>query len=355
MQRLGKRSGFTLIELLVVIAIIAILIALLVPAVQKVREAAARAQCQNNLKQLSLGCVNYHDTNKKLPPAVLMKVKANPGRVTDVTTGSQNFGPNWIVLILPYIEQAGLYSTVENSVHQYMITGDSTWRSLKGETFDILLCPSDLGADKPWDGTAGKGWARGNYACNAGGIHQNTPPAGTDGLGWRSSMDGKTPFYGSNATFGGPVPDGTAGGGVMCINWGAPLGIVSNEDGTAYTILLNEVRIGSHLSPGDPRGTWAAGFPGCSVTCAGWSWDCTNPNDHNANADDCEGAVDDPVGGMGAWMPCPFQQATARSRHAEGVNSAFCDGSVRFIGNDVSQRVWWALNCRNDGLETGGN
>jgi prepilin-type N-terminal cleavage/methylation domain-containing protein len=262
MQRLGKRSGFTLIELLVVIAIIAILIALLVPAVQKVREAAARAQCQNNLKQLSLGCVNYHDTNKKLPPAVLMKVKANPGRVTDVTTGSQNFGPNWIVLILPYIEQAGLYSTVENSVHQYMITVDSTWRSLKGETFDILLCPSDLGADKPWDGTAGKGWARGNYACNAGGIHQNTPPAGTDGLGWRSSMDGKTPFYGSNATFGGPVPDGTAGGGVMCINWGAPLGIVSNEDGTAYTILLNEVRA-TRAGPGQPA------FPAAALPVRG--------------------------------------------------------------------------------------
>src|ERR1700737_3938080 len=88
-----KRQAFTLIELLVVIAIIAILIALLVPAVQKVREAAARAQCQNNLKQLALGCHNYHDVNKFLPPARIC-------RDAYVT---------WVVLVMPYIEQQGAY------------------------------------------------------------------------------------------------------------------------------------------------------------------------------------------------------------------------------------------------------
>jgi prepilin-type N-terminal cleavage/methylation domain-containing protein/prepilin-type processing-associated H-X9-DG protein len=86
-----RRSGFTLIELLVVIAIIAILIALLVPAVQKVREAAARAQCINNLKQIGLGIHNYHDTYKQLPPA----------RIDD--------GATWAVFILPYIEQDNLH------------------------------------------------------------------------------------------------------------------------------------------------------------------------------------------------------------------------------------------------------
>lgn len=129
---------------------------------------------------------------------------------------------------------------------------------------------------------------------------------------------------------------------------------MSNEDGTSATIMLNELRIGSFLSPSEPRGTWAAGFPGCSVTCAGWCWDCTTPNDHNGSSDDVEGGIDDPADGMGAWLTCPFQQATARSRH-EGVNAAFCDGSVRFISNEITQAVWWWLNCRDDGLDTGGN
>src|SRR5215470_3527596 len=101
----GHRSGFTLIELLVVIAIIAILIALLVPAVQKVRESAARTQCANNIKQLSIACQAYHDSRKKFPPAI------QTYNVSDFTTSGQNFGPNWLVLILPFVEKTDLYNS----------------------------------------------------------------------------------------------------------------------------------------------------------------------------------------------------------------------------------------------------
>jgi prepilin-type processing-associated H-X9-DG protein len=142
----------------------------------------------------------------------------------------------------------------------------------------------------------------------------------------------------------------------MCINYGISMAVLSNLDGSSNTIMLNEVRIGTWEAT-DPRGTWALGMPGASVTCGGWTWDCTNPNDKNDSSDDCEGcnsAGNNFKDGMGCWPGCPFQQATARSRHTGGVNAAFADGSVRFISNAVTQAVWWGLNCRDDAIGVSG-
>ena len=105
-----SRRAFTLIELLVVIAIIAVLVGLLLPAVQKVREAAARMQCSNNCKQLGLALANYESTYQKLPPA--SSIPWYPGSVKDkddFLDFTKPFGPNWAVLLLPYIEQNNLY------------------------------------------------------------------------------------------------------------------------------------------------------------------------------------------------------------------------------------------------------
>src|SRR5476649_1630659 len=110
MKRL-KRTAFTLIELLVVIAIIAILIALLVPAVQKVRSAAARTQCQNNLKQIGLAMQSHHNDNKSLPS----------GSVYDFSTSQSNNNckMGWGVAILPYIDQGALYSQYNTSLFNW--------------------------------------------------------------------------------------------------------------------------------------------------------------------------------------------------------------------------------------------
>src|SRR5437588_4978492 len=98
-----RRTGFTLVELLVVIALIAVLIALLVPAVQKVREAAARAQCLNNLKQIAVALHSYHDVKKAFPPGYQASVPYSDG-ATDTTPGW-----GWAAFILPYLEQGTLH------------------------------------------------------------------------------------------------------------------------------------------------------------------------------------------------------------------------------------------------------
>src|SRR5205823_11486351 len=105
-RRQGARAAFTLIELLVVIAIIAILIGLLVPAVQKVRDAAARSSCQNNLKQIGLALHAYHDQKKQLPPGCTTD-QLPWGGIPGSTNG---WGSSWMVFLLPYIEQANLFN-----------------------------------------------------------------------------------------------------------------------------------------------------------------------------------------------------------------------------------------------------
>jgi prepilin-type N-terminal cleavage/methylation domain-containing protein len=111
-----SRPGFTLIELLVVIAIIAVLIGLLLPAVQKVREAAARLQCQNNLKQIGLALHNYHDSYGLFPPGFVFQ---KAGMVIRADRPHRAPGFSWTTLILPFIEQGNIYTRIDQTLYMW--------------------------------------------------------------------------------------------------------------------------------------------------------------------------------------------------------------------------------------------
>jgi len=343
-----RRSAFTLIELLVVIAIIAILIALLVPAVQKVRESAARTQCLNNLKQLGIAAHAYHDTVKKLPPAV---------QVANATAGSNNyasayrnpmFGPNWAVLLLPHYDQGALYESFAAGIINYMPSNgtDISWRGIRSTNLSVMICPSDpTGRNTPF-GLQGGNWARGNYAANA-------------GPSWFSST-----FNGFASASSQSSTTNDKSGGPFAINWGANFA-AHVTDGTSNTILFNELRIG--LGVNDRRGVWAMGAAGSSVTAGHAVGDATQPNDSNEYSDDIEdcNAIRTALGvgnsGLGKLrMGCsndnlpnnwPNWQAQARSAHANFiVNACYCDGSVRTIQPTIPTSVWFAINTRNDNV-----
>jgi prepilin-type N-terminal cleavage/methylation domain-containing protein/prepilin-type processing-associated H-X9-DG protein len=341
-----KRAGFTLIELLVVIAIIAVLIGLLLPAVQKVREAANRMSCTNNLKQIGLAAHAYHDANGRFPPAVLMPYAKES--IDPLTGGSANpFGPNWAIFLLPFIEQQNLYAQANPTSYSGTTTLNNfasynlTWRQVRGVKIKTYLCPSDSGADTPFTGPNGAppeaNWARGNYACSSG------------------SADTDHHINGNPGVPNPPYP-GLSKGPVMSINYGCRIGDIA--DGTSNTFLFHEVRIG--LNSADKRGTWALGMPGASLVCAGRDGNPT-PNDMLDQADEIEGCPDFWYPGIGTrdGMGCVNDPssygmaAQARSRHSGGVNSCFADGHVQFITNSISQLTWVLLQSTNDGQVLG--
>lgn len=334
----NRPRGFTLIELLVVIAIIAILIALLLPAVQKVREAAARTQCQNNLKQLGAAAHNYHGVYRKLP-AALQAFGVTLGQSDAASTyRSIEIGPNWAVFLLPFLEQQGLYDSIDANSYWNSGGTNTSWKSVRSATIPTMLCPMDLAQEIKFSLNGGD-WARGNYAANAGG-------------GWfHYTMNGR-----SSSGVGGPA--NAQLGGVFGINWGATLQLITEQDGTSTTIMFNEVRVG--VNDKDRRGVWAMGVAGSSVTAASSVGDCTTPNDSNSKSDDIEDCLqitDYNNQGSKNQMGCswdnspknwPNWQAQARSRHPGGVNTCFVDGSVRFVLNRIPASSWALLNSRDD-------
>jgi prepilin-type N-terminal cleavage/methylation domain-containing protein/prepilin-type processing-associated H-X9-DG protein len=297
-----QRTAFTLIELLVVIAIIAILIGLLLPAVQKVREAAARMQCSNNLKQLGIGLHSYNDVNASFPPGG-DSFEGN----TRLPSSYQSWG--WGAYLLPFIEQDNLYKQmgVSNTFQLYEVLGDTNLRLLPKTGLKVFVCPSD----------------------ELGGLQLEAPIRrnfnGTVNTGGNNSKMGKSNYIGvagfwdvdSSRGVGNQTNDG-----VLYMNSIVSLNAI--KDGTSNTFAIGErsSRCGAGAWAGN-RNARGGGPRGCDYTL---------------------GVVSYPLNGPGeAGHECPEGFS---SDHSGGANFLLCDGSVHFIRDSIG--------FNTDGWQTGG-
>jgi prepilin-type N-terminal cleavage/methylation domain-containing protein len=303
------RHGFTLIELLVVLAIIAVLIGLLLAAVQKVREAAARTQCSNNLHQIGLACHHFHDTFGKFPPGLGWF----PGLQPPSTGRGGAYGTTAFHL-LPYLEQQNLYRSAFDGNNYDVTFGDIHSRPVK-----FYLCPSDpsVGAD----GTvtddqltpfAANPWGAACYAINVQ-VFSTTRPDGT-------LVD---------------LPLGP---------WGART-LANFPDGTAYTILLAEKYARCTNADFNGGSYWGYGLTGHGPKVPAFGISVLGPK--GIGPDSKFQVRPSPYLGN-----CdPTRTATA---HAGGMNVVLADASVRSLSPGMSPATWWAA-CTPAGREVLGN
>ena len=308
--------GFTLIELLVVIAIIAILIGLLLPAVQKVREAAARSQCQNNLKQISLGTINCADSHNGVLPG---DAGAYP---TFILGGSPNNGDGGVLFhLLPYIEQQNLYNSTLTSSLAAADNGGSSRNGDKIPTYSqwggnalgntyvkTYICPSDP--------TFGQGWSKAvsSYAFN--------------GQVFTQAIDLKTTTWGTQRRFPSYITDGTSNTMVFTekeiTSYGPFAGTLSNniaDGGFNYYPDWGPI-VYSPSFQGPTLGPLNSMFQvqpkmGCNKTGQG-------------------------TGGCGAGnLP--------NTGHTGGIMVAMFDGHVRVVAQGISPTTWWSVITPNAG------
>ncbi len=306
-----KRKGFTLIELLVVIAIIAILIGLLLPAVQKVREAAARMKCQNNLKQLGLGVHSYHDTYSRFIPA-----------------GNMATALSWHVGILPYIEQTALFNKVSQNAGSYLVVGK--YDIPVNNKVATFLCPSQTEAEKMILAPTPP------HNVNFPEVINNQPPYTTHYYGVCGPA-GVNPTTG--VTYIYEVNDATQGrmGKQGMFQRTDAVNLSNIIDGTSNTLMVGEMSWSpGAISPSNIAGT----------RFRGWARGCENPAIGGATV--CAG-IKTISNAINAYSNTLFNEMPFGSQHTGGTNFAMGDASVRFLNASININTYRAAASYNSG------
>ena len=338
-----KKSGFTLIELLVVIAIMAILVALLLPAVQQAREAARRTQCKNNLQQIGFALHSYYNSYETLPPGVT-------NRTGPITQAADGYDHSWLVSLLPYLDQSPLSKRIDPKLSIY----DDANLAARKVILPVLLCPSDPATELALPGN--QGVALSSYAGNH---HPVSAAIDTNNHGvlflnsrirYKDIYDGSSQTIMAGEAKRSPEDLGWASGTRSTLRNG---GLIINKtpEGSRYynDMLARPVEEdASEEGQAISYGRNAGGYGGGTASYGGED----EFEETSDGSDETEGAASNH-----AQPPSPEKPSRLAidpggfgSHHVGGAQFLVCDGSVRFLSENIDPATYKHLLDRADGI-----